>query len=763
MLKRFIHLVIAVLCTLPTAACPFGDRAVGLDFYPTLRLLGDDMQGTDYRFGRAGDNSAGDNCRAWQQLTSRSIPADDIRQIVYSCTASQLADLHDAVEGKWTMGKDDGNAFTRWLVRHHDTETTRYLLLAKRCEQVRGSCNTAWYYPVWGDVLDSTLTAVADEAARYRGHRLADRYALQQLRALFVLHRYDQCLNVWKDKKHLFRRGGFLRDMAEGYVAGALLHLGDTATAERMYMRLGDIASVRLCQRGDGAAAAGQFRQADFLRALYDYDPNDRRLLPQLQHCVHECEIRIGPYYGEDPCTQTFEAVLALARRAISERKSHNMAAWYYVAAVVGSRLGQHRQAWRDISEASRHKAGADLRDAIRIFSAYARVRAASRYDEQLEQWLTGELQWMDRQLALHLTPAVRQRFVRDGLSSLKGEVLQEQTYYWNDMMRKTLVCAAAPLCIRSGYRVRALQYVNMADNDMLLRTGRVSYTVEGDVRTVPLSTYRASTRLYNAFDYTSDFFICLDSIGTAPIRRLIWRMDHPESALDSLLLAHSYTDRRYLYDILGTQLMAEMKYGEAAAWLAKVPASFQRSRNFFTRDTQSDYGFSTGCTQRDPFTGERLRQKDYLQKLHFAQTMARLERRMRSARDPNTRAEAMIKYAQGLRHSVSDCWQLTCYFQSTFVNSDYGNESGTLPYYAYPDRYQSDARRIARRWPELEAQALRLFTDEERAAAACRQLSLFRTAATRYASTQTADFLRRHCDQLRDYRPRPCYNFRPQ
>lgn len=103
------------------------------------------------------------------------------------------------------------------------------------------------------------------------------------------------------------------------------------------------------------------------------------------------------------------------------------------------------------INQASKYKAEQDLKDAIRVFHLYLTAKNAPQYDSKLENYLYGELLWLDDKIA----------FSNDF-----------DLYYWNDMMCKIVISQVVPKCISSGYKVRALQFLNYADYRLLKMLG---------------------------------------------------------------------------------------------------------------------------------------------------------------------------------------------------------------------------------------------------------------------------------------------------
>ena len=102
-------------------------------------------------------------------------------------------------------------------------------------------------------------------------------------------------------------------------------------------------------------------------------------------------------------------------------------------------------------------------------------------------------------------------------------------------------------------------------------------------------------------------------------------------------LYKYSYNDINYIYDIIGTQLIAEMKYKEAIQYITLIPDNFIQTRNIY-KTIEYD-AFSSGYIKNQ-------NGKSY--KLDFAKKMYALEKSIKDAINPNDKAELMLEYARG-------------------------------------------------------------------------------------------------------------------
>ena len=178
-----------------------------------------------------------------------------------------------------------------------------------------------------------------------------------------------------------------------------------------------------------------------------------------------------------------------------------------------------------------------------------------------------------------------------------------------------------------------------------------------------------------------------------------------------------SYVNMEYFYEIIGTQLLAAMRYKEAIHYLSQVSDEFMQTTNVY------------------PYY--KPEPKDY--KLNFAKKMYALEQKIKTSKNPNDRAECMLTYAKELQNSIGPRWYLTRYYDGCWVN---------YPFYS---QYQTDLYDNAvEKFEYMKQKAFKTFTDTERAAKTCWRL--FSRVARENPPAKTMEYIREHCDVLSDY-----------
>lgn len=684
MKRSFCIYVSTILFVLPILACGPYDRYFLASEHCMFRLFGDNMEGS-YSLLLA-ETRCRENCEEWAKITSSAIPLEDIEEVVYRWSREQVSSLRNG-------GKHCKNAFACWLVEHNDTEIIDFLVLAKQCELIRARQNTLWYYHVDGEEESDLLKKIIGKAQAYMGKRLKDRYLLQTVRALFADCRFEECIYLWEKSKNEFH-AGVIKDLVVDYIVGAYERIGDRESASKIYL---------------------------------DRRKQELQLLCDIQNKIYNME-RWG---DSNEYTPIYQDVLY----TIKKKQYREWAKWYYIQAFLADKLGKQQEAIWSISKAKSCAEDNETKDVVRILELYLKSKYAKIYNVAFENYLYGELLWLDSKITDGLTLEIEEKIRNCGSYN---HICGYNLYYWNDIMRKIIIGNVVPLCIKSNYKTRALQYLNMADNCIFNKVPKKAlYYKSWDKpdTTLTWSEYRLSEEFENGYDYINDFFINLDSIGVKYVKRLAYRIGNPICPLDKFLNKNSYTDRQYLYDIIGTQLIASGRYNEAIQYLSRVSKQFQCSRNVVQ------------YFEWDPFyCDKKLKETNPLYKLHFAQEMCRLEYEMHYVHDPNIRAESMLRYARGMQNSVGEyCWALTSYYWGVWE-----------PYPFYSQYQRRLIGNLLSKSEKLKSVAFALFTDEERAAKAYQDWCMWKSAAIKYPNTKTSQYIRRHCDNLVDYQLSP-------
>ncbi|MBR3542000.1 MAG: hypothetical protein IKO08_11110, partial [Bacteroidales bacterium] len=361
-----------------------------------------------------------DNLLLWQRQTSRTIPLADIERIVYHADADYLLSLREQP----CPSSAQDNAFICWILAHQRTDILDFLILAKQNEEVRLSMTDPWYY----DVKDSYHYRVLEEVIRqcrlYTKGPLLGRYALQMMRALCSLRDYQACADYWDSVKGRLNDDA-IRKMAELRAAAALCKVDRRDEAFEIYVRYGDLASIR-------AVNGGQIDNE--LEFVYDRCPDSPYLAEEVQKWLL-CT-------GDDEKTNM---LLNVAHRAVKEKKSHQQAMWYYTLAALYDMKGATREARKYLQLGQRYPKDPYLRDTYRVMRIWLDAKTAT-CDDAYERQLMSDLRWLAGKIRREATPEVFARLHRyddwgiaDDEDDDHREVYQlvSNTFYWNDAMRR--------------------------------------------------------------------------------------------------------------------------------------------------------------------------------------------------------------------------------------------------------------------------------------------------------------------------------------
>lgn len=669
------------------------------------------------------DATAMNNCRAWQQLTSEDIPLDDIYYVVYSMSLDSYYDFYNDNISKFYYDND----FALYI-KLYDREILDFLLLAKLNEELRKEHISPWYYPsMHVKKYGYTLRDIADKALNTDCPRLRDRLLLQAIRALFTLECYDECIALWNDEASQLSADNPMRRLITPYIAGAKSRMGLYDEAMEFYAMDGDIPSLRMCANMQGYALS----MVDAIEMVYRNCPDSQALLRELQSFVRSGERWDDRKYYQrdvsDYVTVEHRRMRELATRLASEPNAKFPAMWYYTAAILYDVDERVEEADRMLKMAERSEGSDLIKESIHVMRIYLDAKTM-KYDKAYDKHLYEQLQWLDRKIVENIDSSVM-----SNTANIGGDLdMCVSYYYWNDMMRRILLAEVCPRMIEAGRGERALQLANMADNYLRSLVGFVSgWLLEYDcldydhVYRYPLNEYRINHRLFNAIDYSNNFFNIANSICIDALKRYVGLVERPKSDFDNFLNERSYVNMDYLYDIVGTRLLRNAEYAEAEEWLRRVSYDYNACLNV--------------SLEYNPYEVEPSQCEECAIdfRYRFAQQMAILERLIAATDEPNRRALLMLRYGLGMRNSFGYCWPLTHY--------GYGNN-------AVDWRNTDDTKIMRERSIAIIDEALNTFTNDEVAARIHYTFNNFMTVATEYRHTPYGQLVRCSCDRLHDY-----------
>lgn len=755
-----ISLLIAVGRSRLMACGPFYPEYPGL--LNIFRCCTPDLERQWQDGSRFQDYEKEQNCILWQKITSSTIPYSDIEKVVYSARFKDLKNLSNP--------QLENNKFAQWLSNPKHGEDLEYLLIAKEIEELREYLNDPWYYAYDGDEEHKQLEELIAKCQAYAGSRLTSRYALQLVRLYFASMDYAKCIKLWEDTVSQLPQD-IVTDMIASYAGGAYVHTGNRDKAIELYTKSQDIGSLITLKVWDSSEKESDFtdNRVKELEYIFNRFPNSPLLAIRLQEYIRKKESYAYNYkdvnsyeiwqsrrfhypayvktnWDVDSLVANYEYVfynelLKFAQQAIRSNQCHQKGMWQYAVGYLNYLDGNLVKANSYLSKAECSDATPLLKESIRAFRFLMDAHAANNSD-QYKNKLLKDLSWIDQQVANNIN--------LDATDDWQyRNKMNYHFYYWQDVVRKVILGVICPRMEKTGNRILSLQLANYGSNRIyqlspLYKTYHYgdndSIDKENYSIIIPIDEDRMSPHTgFNCIDYSNYFFEKINSVEADQAARYADRIDKSQTTLDNFLNERSYTDRDYIYDIVGTLYMREMNYDKAAYWLSKVSTDYQARTNIAKE----------GYFKLNPFKYQ-VDKKHYLSdtqdyKLRFAQEMMRLEKMMKSDAEPNRKADCKIRYAIGLRNSFGRCWYLTEYRYDMEYSSGTNGQNwrfGNNPY----------AQKAYHRVDTLMEEAIAEYTTPEQAAQAQLEMMNYKTIIAQYPDTRVAAFVRSRCDNFYDY-----------
>lgn len=660
-------------------------------------------------FKSANKNIKETNCRHWQSLTHRDIPLEDIEYVVYTMPLAE----YEAFYAMAVYYED--NAFAQWIKRN-DPEIMDFLLLAKRNEHMRFQYSSKWYYPTMKVGGPVSLEEIVEQSLGSQSVRLRDRYLLQAVRALTTLKRYDECLELWDREISLLPKDNFMRRLCYEYIAGAYYHTGDVERAMLMFASYGDTGSMYYIAKQQDM----DLTTVDIIRYSYLSGAPLSKFSRDIRKMIVDAETFPVVYeFGDKPVvTDEILTIRDLAIEAGGNPNCADRAQWLYIAAYIYMQQGNYAQAKAMLSRAEKAPASDYMKESIKVLGIYLDALTAT-YNAAYEERLFEQIKWFEER--------VRLDFNSDDYDYCMWHDFSEN--YWYSSMTRILSYTVAPRYLEMGNPARALQLMNFADYLPYKYVTSIDYYVDNDYgywwTSSNIEEYRRERGTFNRIDYSTWFFNTINKQTPDAAIAYVERALNPISEFDRYLNDVGYTSPDFLYDIVGTLCLRHMRYQEAERYFSLVSLDYQYMLNV--------------TLKRDPFDalcpeGDRILDFRY----RFATTMASLERGIEATTDINRRAQLLLKFGIGMGNSVTTCWPLAYYGRS--CNDDWRGDSVAL---ALHNRAIISIN-----------EALSAFTDDELKAEALYTLGRHYTVVSSYGYTKKAEFVRRHCDNIYDYKP---------
>lgn len=588
-------------------------------------------------------------------------------------------------------------------------EVAKYMKLARCSEEIRAKQNSKWYYPSKGDEVIYTLEGIVEESLSYKGELLRDRYALQAVRAMFALGRFDQLKTWWTANKNSIN-DGVIKDHIKGYVAGALFRTGEQKVAMDYYVQIQDFTSITYCLK-----KMGKYSSRQMLEYLAKYCP-DAVILPELMQDY----FRKIEYEGRE--TTELNEMYRLCMSAASSQLCTKPVIWLYTAAFLKERLRQPYVALNIIKKAEQSETSDFLKESLKVLKILVEAQIYT-YNKAYERKLLSDLQWLDSKIVSGMCDPVASETVWGW--SLKNS---HSYYYWNDMLRKILIGTVVPRMLEAYKAPLAILLANYADNRLLYVVEKYLYkdkSPDSKDYDKTITEIRQSA-VFNMFDYSNYYFSLLDDLDIIYLKQYMSLIKVPLSPLEQFLCDRGYINEDYINDIIGTRYLRNMDYVNSEKYLAQVSHEYKNNLNI------KEY------FNRNPFSYHPAKynsqSEDY--KLDFAKAMLNFERTIEKNQNCDSVGKAMVMKGVGIHSSFTHCWPLTHYGKSFY----------------HPWFESDEVICILDNSERIIETGLKMIKDREVAAECYRILEQWRIIAENYSDTNVGKDVLAKCDRLWDY-----------
>ncbi|MDR0789709.1 MAG: hypothetical protein LBO06_02815 [Bacteroidales bacterium] len=690
------------------------------------------------------------NITEWQKLVGSNAKSNDVYEVVYKYLETDIARI-ESLFGK-AKSKDTllRNSFVQHIVRVKDKQALEYLLFAKMCERYRGISIDDWDYPSAEDLKEQEemLNLIMQKASTIKQNRFSDRYAFQALRAAFTFQNWDLCLKLWNENFEPMKPCS-IRTLAEDYIGGLYYRKGDYVKALSYFARTDlNPQNYKCCL----SKINEKFTMEEAFAIIYKHDCNALALQYLLQTYGTALETNRSWESYNEPCylcsvKKSFHALEpakqkqymdlhSFCLKAAKDNQVANRAMWQYSAAFISLMCGDIEAAKQETKAGQQMKPNENLSDKLHILYVITEA-AGSSFEQQNEQALLQNLRWFEQKIKVNLPKEMTKK------GHIEGSFGNWSTYYYNDMLRKLLLGIVIPKYIAEGKNLKTL-----------LLTG---YTTE---LIANLSGYRKHSQEWNE-DFSTDIFVMMDTMPVADVQEYVATIyGNSSDSLINYLSSFCYKNKDYYNELIGTKLMREERFTEAAACFEQVKKSYWTSMNIYPYFTYPIFD-DANLIRRTSINPKW----DY--KLKYAQEMSRLKSQMLIMQPSEEKAAVLYRYSLGLI-AAEHKFSLTKYGKDCYISySIYqGNDSVSSEKI---DRLLAEAGDMTKD-KELSAKCLvarmkmkdaeisdNYWGDNDKKRGKAISKSLYGTLAklieTKFADTRTFEMLSAQCDTYDLYR----------
>ena len=529
--------------------------------------------------------------------------------------------------------------------RKGDTQMLTYI---KWLNLYISSCgnNDAWDYPSKQELAlrKQNLAKVLKASKIYKGTRLKSQYALLRMRANMVLGYDKSNIAYWTATASHLPQSCWKEAMKNIY-ARALLKGGNRMNACEIYASQGDMTSIKW--------AARNYRNLAGIKYMYEKDANSPTLTYLVQDFVNNVQQTIDSDPKSDDDKEYIKLIgaktiykdeaakfIEFANSVTKEGKTKAPCLWKSAVASLEYLFGNYKDAVKDINEALSLEGTARMKDNARVIRLLT-LSADSPLDEEFSNYLTGEMQWIDKKI-----------------TEERGNRLDYDNHYTN-IKERVVFRNLSPLYIKNGKPEMATALYGMMQkysNDY--QDGATKY-------------------LDRAYGNYSDYTCRLDSMTadeTAKYYSFITTTHN--DTFEKYVCVKVYKSADFFNEMIGTKLIAEGNFSDAEKYLAKIPQKFIDGERINFYMSQRSYSVERWFHRQKAKDEEGFLLTDFAdvygksngnQKLQYCKDMLGLLRKYNITKPGVQRDE--LAYSLAVRYyqasCYGDCWYLTHYGKS--------------------------------------------------------------------------------------------------
>ena len=513
-----------------------------------------------------------------------------------------------------------------------------YLEFLNDCNKELRFSYDEWDYPSKEQIArhEANLRSYASIAAERTKGKFGSQYRLMQMRCAFALKDYPQCERLWNAAP---KSSSVFTEMMRNLYAGVLYRTGRKTEAYAIYTDMGDTESALWCAMKTG--------DLNNIREFYNQDPNSAvipYLIPELCANVQETVDAVTDPSGwvdsagfRKISPEGAEEFITFALKAADNPAVTAPRMWLNAAALVSYYYGFTSRATSLIKRAG-DTAGTDD---DRLCTSFVKtfIDAANASDIELAQLAPERLDWM----------------------------LQRPEQHADRMM------------VRLVYEVLQPRFLDAGMNDDLLFSLAAVSRCKDDKDELIMGYYS---------DYSDNYFQQLEELPLSDVVAWSEHLASGDCGLWQPIFNRMYPQTDFLNDYIGTRYIRRGEWGNAKAYLARVPLKFIAAQNIAPYAAQRNFRSIPWVTPR-----ERVKCDDYSgrltsnPKIDFCNYMMSLEEQPSGYSENLRRAAAYFNASRR-----GKCWYLTSYGYS--INS----EAPTAPdidFVAVADRYAAYAAQL--------------------------------------------------------------------